>query len=124
MKPISGSWLRKEREARGYSLRDFAKMIYASKSTLQRWEQTALPEDEQTLGRIAKVFSMTVPQMRKAAQTYEAEEKRRKKLDGLTVEQLVELKYGTKKLTAILLIGVGAVLCLVLIPVLLTAFLY
>ncbi len=123
MKPISGNWLRKEREARGYSLRDFAKMIYASKSTLQRWEQTALPETEEVLARVAEVFSMTVPQMRKAAQAYEAEEKRRQKLDGLTAEQLVELKYGTKKLTAILLIGVGAVLCLVLIPVLLTVFL-
>ena len=89
MKPISGNWLRKEREARGYSLRDFAKMIYASKSTLQRWEQTALPETEEVLARVAEVFSMTVPQMRKAAQAYEAEEKRRQKLDGLTAEQLV-----------------------------------
>lgn len=82
-----------------------------------------MPEDEQTLGRVAEVFCMTVPQMRRQAQAYAAEEKRRKGLDGLTTEQLVEIKYGTKKLTVALCIGIGALLCLFLIPIMLSIFL-
>ena len=46
MEKMDGHFLRKLREERGWSLREFAEKIYTSKSTVQRWEQSSPPGDE------------------------------------------------------------------------------
>ena len=80
------------REERGLSLRAFAKEIYASKSSVQRWEKTSPPEDEELLERIAKVFGITVEELKaKSEAKYGADAE-----DRLSPEKLAELKYGVK----------------------------
>lgn len=77
MKKINGKYLKKLREEHGYSLRVFAEMIYVSKSTVQRWEQSFLPENEELLTSIASIFGMSAKEMyRHAAALYGTETQR------------------------------------------------
>lgn len=43
MDRMEGQFLRKLREERGWSLREFAEKVYTSKSTVQRWSNPPLP---------------------------------------------------------------------------------
>ncbi len=64
MDKISGKYLKELREERGYSLREFAEKVYASKSSVQRWEQSFLPENADVLNAVAAVFQFSVEEMR------------------------------------------------------------
>ena len=75
MRKINGKYLKEKRAERGCSLRAFADKIYVSKSTVSRWEQTFLPENEETLSAIARFFDMTVEEMqRESEQKYPSRE--------------------------------------------------
>ena len=84
---IDGKVLKKLREENGLSLRAFAQKIYASKSSVQRWEKSSLPEDGELIERIAKVFGKTTEELEKLSAESE---------DKLSPERLAELKYGVK----------------------------
>lgn len=64
MNNIYGKYIKELREAHGYSLRTFAKKIYVSKSSVQRWEQSFLPENEEVFQAISNLFSLSVEEMR------------------------------------------------------------
>ncbi len=86
--------MKKLRQSKGYSLREFSKMIYTSKSSLQRWEKTNLPDDKDLLQRISAVFNMTVDEMY-------AKSKEDKELQP-TEKQLTEMQFGIKGLAVVL----------------------
>lgn len=122
MDRMEGQFLRKLREERGLSLREFAEKIYTSKSTVQRWEQSSPPGDEETCARIAEAFGMSADQLRADHQNFLTEREgaqQKKRENDLSPEQLAELKFGTKKLFIALGIVVAAALLAVLIPLLL-----
>lgn len=101
MNKIDGRYLRQMREERGLSLRAFADMVYASKSSVQRWEQSSVPENEDILNAISEVFNLSVEEMREQSEKKFGESKE----DDYTPEQLAEMKFGVKWL-AVALCGV------------------
>ena len=121
MDRMEGQFLRKLREERGLSLREFAEKVYTSKSTVQRWEQTALPDDEETFARVAEALGMSADQLRTDYQNFLTEREgaqQKKRENDLSPEQLAELKFGTKKLFIALGIVVAAALLIILLPIL------
>ena len=89
---IDGRIIKDLRKQSGLSLRAFAQKIYASKSSVQRWEKSSPPDDSELIERIAAVFSVTAEELeRMSDKRYgaAAEEK-------LSPEKLAELKYGVK----------------------------
>ena len=122
MDRMEGQFLRKLREERGLSLREFAEEVYTSKSTVQRWEQTALPDDEETFARVAEALGMSADQLRADYQNFLTEREgaqQKKRENELSPEQLAELKFGTKKLFIALGIVAAAALLIILLPILL-----
>ena len=85
MDRMEGQFLRKLREERGLSLREFAEKVYTSKSTVQRWEQTALPDDEETFARVAEALGMSADQLRADYQNFltEREGEQKKKRENV-----------------------------------------
>lgn len=123
MEKMDGHFLRKLREERGWSLREFAEKIYTSKSTVQRWEQSSPPGDKETCARIAEAFGMSEEALRARGEAFRTEQARaeqKKREKELTPEQLAELKFGTKKLLVALGVLAAAALLAVLLPLLLT----
>jgi transcriptional regulator with XRE-family HTH domain len=55
--------LRKVREARGFGVREAAKIIRCAPSTLSEWESGRSPVSEATLIRIANAYGMTTKAM-------------------------------------------------------------
>lgn len=110
MNKIDGRYLKELREERGLSLRAFADKIYASKSSVQRWEKSAVPEDEELLNKIAEAFGLTVEEMRTRSEMKYGE-------DALSPEQLAELKFGVKKLILPLLCVTAVVAVFIVILV-------
>lgn len=92
MEKIDGAYLRQLREERGYSLRAFAEKIYASKSSVQRWEQSCIPENEEVLQKISEALGVSVQQMREESAAY----REAKKESTFTQEELAEMKFGTR----------------------------
>ena len=89
---------------------------------MQRWEQTALPDDEETFARVAEAFSMSADQLRADYQNFLTEREgaqQKKRENDLTPEQLAELKFGTKKLLIALGIVMTVMLAAILLPLLL-----
>lgn len=70
MEKMDGHFLRKLREERGWSLREFAEKIYTSKSTVRRWEQSSPPGDEETCARVAEALGMSADQLRADHQNF------------------------------------------------------
>ena len=100
MGKIDGRYLRDLRKQHGYSLRAFAEKIYTSKSTVQRWEQSFIPEIPEVIEKIAEIFNTTVDEMRHgSANKYNDEESCGDIAEGLSPDSLAELKFGTKGLT-------------------------
>lgn len=111
MNKIDGRYLRQMREERGLSLRAFADMVYASKSSVQRWEQSSVPENEDILNAISEVFNLSVEEMREQSEKRFGESKE----DGFTPEQLAEMKFGVKWLAVVLCGFVGLALAAVIV---------
>ena len=107
MNKIDGRYLKDLRENSGLSLRAFADKIYASKSSVQRWEQSTVPEDEDLLLRIAEVFNTPVEEMRSQSEARYGEE-------ALSPEQLANLKFGIKWL-AVPIVGIFAAIAVTII---------
>ena len=85
---IDGRILKDLREGRGLSLREFAKEIYASKSSVQRWEKSSPPEDSELIDRIALFYGITAKELKeKSDEKYGAAAG-----DKLSPEKLAELK--------------------------------
>ncbi len=107
MQRISGTILKELRISNGYSLREFARLIYTSKSSLQRWENSTLPDDEELHKRIADIFGMTVDDL------YE------KSKENLSVKptekQITEMQFGIKGLGVILGLLLAFILSFILI---------
>ena len=72
MEHISGQYIKHLREERGLTLRSFAEQIYASKSSVYRWEQAHVPENEDILQRIAAVFGTEVAALREGSAQFTA----------------------------------------------------
>lgn len=68
MEKINGAFIRKKREEAGYSLREFAEMIYASKSSLLRWEQTFAPAS--CVPKIAEALGLSAEELYTQAAEY------------------------------------------------------
>ena len=101
MNKIDGRYLRELREKNGYSLRVFAEKIYASKSAVQRWEQTFIPETPEILNKIAEVFDMEISVTG----------------DELSPDKLAEIKFGMKGFIILIafMFGIAILLTLFLI---------
>ena len=69
MEKINGTFIRKKREEAGYSLREFAEMIYTSKSSLLRWEQTFAPSS--CAPELAQALGMSVEELCAEAEAFE-----------------------------------------------------
>ena len=82
MEHISGQYIKHLREERGLTLRSFAEMIYASKSSVYRWEQAHVPENEDILQRIAAVFGTDVAALREGSAQFTAQQKAEQTADG------------------------------------------
>ena len=89
---IDGRIIKDLREECGLSLRAFAQKIYASKSSVQRWEKSSPPADEELIERIAQVFGITAKELEKKSE----EKYGTAAEDKLSPEKLAELKYGVK----------------------------
>lgn len=89
---IDGRYLKYLREKNNLSLRAFADKIYASKSSVQRWEKSSPPEDDELITRIAAVYNMTTEEF---AKQYDEKFGSSAK-DKISPEKLAELKYGVK----------------------------
>ena len=89
---IDGRIIKDLRKQSGLSLRAFAQKIYASKSSVQRWEKSSPPDDSELIERIAAVFSVTADELERMSEDrYGAAAK-----EKLSPEKLAELKYGVK----------------------------
>lgn len=100
MERIDGGYLRHLREERGWSLREFAERVYASKSSVQRWEQSYVPENEDILNNISRLFGIGVEDMRARS----AQE------EGLPPEKLAEMRFGVKGFIVMLAVAAAAIL--------------
>ena len=89
---IDGRIIKDLRAEHNLSLRAFAQKIYASKSSVQRWEKSSPPDDDELLERIAEVFQISSKELEKRSdENYGAAAE-----DKLSPEKLAELKYGVK----------------------------
>ena len=106
---IDGKYLRKLRQGRGLSLRALADKIYVSKSTLQRWELSHVPEeDEEVCARLAEALGVGVEEL------YAGDRTSAKR--SVSPEKRAEMKFGVKGLAAALIaLGVLLVAGIVLI---------
>ncbi len=120
MNRIDGRYLREMREERGLSIRAFAQKIYVSKSSVQRWEQSVVPENADILNKISEVFALSVEDMRtQSAQKYgvaHLEGMIAEEDDGLTPDQRAEAKFGLRGISSTMLIICGVAAVVLLVP--------
>lgn len=109
MNRIDGKYLKDLRDERGLSIRELAEKIYVSKSSVQRWEQSSVPENKDILNKLSEVFGISVEDMREQSlKRYGAEHLKdvsSPEDDGLTPDERAEAKFGVK--------GIGIALCAV-----------
>ena len=100
MSNMNGRYIKTLRESHGYSLRKFAEMIYVSKSSLQRWEQTVLPDNIELLQKIASVLNMSVDELQAKQSLSDNQDKITKTKENydLSEEELSMLAIGTRGL--------------------------
>lgn len=119
MNKIDGRYLKEMREARGLSLREFALKIYVSKSTVQRWEKSFVPENEDVLDKISQLFGVSVENMRiqSSAKYGEiAEQTERRENNNLSARERAEAEFGIKGLIIVAsAIGVALVVMILLL---------
>ena len=112
MDKINGKYIKNLRESSGYSIRAFAQLIYVSKSSLQRWEQTYMPANDDILKRIAQVTG--VPEEQIIAQSAAMSEKG----EELSPDQRAEVKFGLKGLRWIAVLACVVVVLALVFPIL------
>ncbi len=126
MDKIDGRYLKDLRMKSGYSLRTLADKIYVSKSSLQRWEKTEVPEFEDIREKLADVFNVTADEMcsqsamkygnsqsdmKYGEKTAPVVEENEMELDS---ESLAELKFGVKGIIiSVALLSVVAIISLI-----------
>ena len=115
---IDGRYLKYLRNRNKLSLRAFADKIYASKSSVQRWEKSCTPDDEVLISRISAIYNMTAEEVEKQAdEKFGATAK-----DKMSPEKLAELKYGVKwlivPLTVLLFVTIAGIIATLLITTL------
>ncbi len=111
MDRIDGRYLRDLRKEYGYSIRAFADKIYSSKSTVQRWEKSFLPEDECILEKISEVFNLTLDDLRN--QSLNKYGNKNSVTDSeYTPEQLNIMKFGIKYLLITLMALSGTLIAI------------
>ena len=110
LQKIDGRYLKYMREKQGLSLRALAEKIYVSKSSVQRWESSYVPENPDVLEKISQVFGVSVDDMRRQSAEMFAE-------DRLTPDERAELKFGISGLGKI--IGVVAAIAIVILVIVL-----
>lgn len=117
MNKIDGRYLRELREQNGYSLRAFAEKIYSSKSAVQRWEQTFIPESPEILNKIAEVFDMEIDEMRRQSENKYGKRNDSVTVDELSPDKLAEIKFGMKGFIILIafMFGIAILLTLFLI---------
>lgn len=122
MDRIDGRYLKDLREKSGYSLRALAEMIYVSKSSVHRWEQTEVPEFDDIREKLAKIFNVSVEEMcRQSNIKYGCDDHSDIVDTGnelpdneLSSERRAELKFGTKWIVfPVVLLAVFAVLSII-----------
>ncbi len=111
MNRIDGRYLRDLRKEHGYSIRAFADKIYSSKSTVQRWEQSFLPEDECILEKVAAIFKLTTDDFRRQS-LKKYGNKNTINDNEYTPEQLNIMKYGIKYLLITLMAMSGMLIAI------------
>ena len=111
MNRIDGKYIKKLRRAHGLSIRAFAEKIYASKSSVQRWEKSSVPESGDVLEEISKVFGISVEDMREqSAEKYGVSE-----VERFSPEERAEARFGIKGLViAMAVLGVALALGVIL----------
>lgn len=110
MKKIDGRILKNLREERGYSIRQLADMLFISKTTLQRWEKDGLPDDGETLAKVADVFGISAEALKNPPQPSSEKKNEKYRERKMKVEQYVEAKYGLKWLLIVLALPILAIL--------------
>ena len=63
MTEFSGKKLKQLRKQHGYSIREFADKIYTAKSSVQRWETSVVPNNEDLIASIAEACNMSVSEL-------------------------------------------------------------
>ncbi len=113
MNKIDGRYLRELREQNGYSLRDFAEKIYSSKSAVQRWEQTFIPETPEILNKIAEVLNLEVDEMRLESAVKYGKSNNKKEVVNITNDlvsnKATELNFDLKWLLFSIAIFLGGI---------------
>ena len=69
-------------------------MIYISKSSLQRYEQSSFPDDEMLIKKIADTFNITVDELYEKSQE--------ENITKPTEKQITEMQFGVKGLAFVL----------------------
>ncbi len=97
----------------GYSLRVFAEKIYASKSAVQRWEQTFIPETPEILNKIAEVLNLEVDEMRLESAVKYGKSNNKKEVVNITNDlvsnKATELNFDLKWLLFSIAIFLGGI---------------
>lgn len=110
MQRISGKLLKKLRKEHGFSLRTFAQKIYVSKSSVQRWEQTFVPENEDILNCISNLFNISIEDLRKQSQNEYSTD--------ISPEKLAEMRLGLRGFTIILSLLISLIFLFIGLPTL------
>ena len=123
MNRIDGKYLKELREGRGLSIRELTEKIYVSKSSVQRWEQSVVPENRDILNKISEVFGLSVEDMRvQSAEKYGVEHLKGKTApedDELSPDERAEAKFGIKGLGIALAAVCIAIAFAVVLPIVL-----
>ena len=123
MNRIDGKYLKELSEGRGLSIRELAEKIYVSKSSVQRWEQSVVPENRDILNKISEVFGLSVEDMRvQSAEKYGVEHLKGKTApedDELSPDERAEAKFGIKGLGIALAAVCIAIAFAVVLPIVL-----
>lgn len=114
LQKIDGRYLKYMRKKQGLSLRALAEEVYVSKSSVQRWESSSVPENPDVLEKLSQVFGVTVEEMRMQSAEMFGEE------STLTPDERAEVKFGIMGLGKI--IG-GVAVAIVVVIVILILFL-
>lgn len=115
LQKIDGRYLKELRTSHGLSIRDLAEKIYVSKSSVQRWEKSFVPENADIINELADIFGLSVAEMRaQSAKRYGGAPEEFD--DGLTPDQRAEAKFGLKGIGRAVLIICAVAAVAIFVP--------